>query len=98
MSFQYSNKVSSPSAASTSPVIAKPADSAILKTKAVVITTKLQPEITATSDTLAPPSLTKNRLLSEDKQWHELKIDYSKLTQHYLMLSKIRLTCRYYNW
>jgi hypothetical protein len=100
LSFQYSNKVSSPgTAAPTSAVIAKPQDSAVLKTKTVLTaSTKLQPEITATSDTLAPQFLTKHKVVSEDKQWHELRTDYSKLTQYYLMLSKIRLTCTYCNW
>ncbi|KDR11312.1 protoheme IX farnesyltransferase, mitochondrial [Zootermopsis nevadensis] len=89
----YSNKVSPPPATEPTAVIAKPQDSAVLKPKTVIITTtKLQPEITVTSDKLAPPSLTKHRLVSEDKQWHELRTDYTKLTQHYLMLSKIRLT------
>jgi hypothetical protein len=90
LSFQYSSKVSSPA------VVAKPPDSTLLKNTSVVVTTKLQPGITVTGDTFTPTS-PKHRLVPEDKQWHELRTDYSKLTQHYLMLSKIRLTCKYNN-
>jgi hypothetical protein len=94
LSFQYSNKVSSPSASPS--VVAKPPDSTLLKNTSA-ITTKLQPGITVTSDTFTPPPLPKHKLVPEDKQWHESRTEYSKLTQHYLMLSKIRLTCKYNN-
>lgn len=89
----YSNKVSSLTSAASTSVVAKPPDSTVLKNRSVVITTKLQPGITVTSDTFIPRSSPKHKLVPEDKQWHELRTDYSKLTQHYLMLSKIRLTC-----
>lgn len=55
------------------------------------------PVVQATSDIVVPKTSVKHGVVLEDKQWHELRIDYSKLIQHYLMLSKIRLTCRYHN-
>lgn len=94
--FQYSSKVSSRiSTASASAVIAKTQDS--VKNETASATIKLLPESTATCDAVAPRSSVKHGIISEDKQWHEVKTDYSKLIQHYLMLSKIRLTCRYHN-
>lgn len=88
---KYSGKVSSrTSTASASAVVAKPQDS--VKSETNVVTTKHLPEITATYDIVAPRSSVKSGIVSEDKRWHELKLDYSKLIQHYLMLSKIRLT------
>jgi hypothetical protein len=95
--FQYSSKVSSVTSASSPSVVSKPPDSTLLQNRSVIITTKLQPGITVSSDTFTPPS-PKHRLFSEDKQWHELRTDYSKLAHHYLMLSKIRLTCKYNNF
>ena len=95
-SFQYSGKVSSQtSTASSAAVVAKPQNSVASETP--VVTTKPLSEITATSDVFVPKTSVKRGILLEDKQWHELRIDYSKLIQHYLMLSKIRLTCRYHN-
>jgi len=95
-SFQYSGKVSSQtSTASAAAVVAKPQNSVASETP--VVTTKPLPEITATSDIFVPKTSVKRGIVLDDKQWHELRTDYSKLIQHYLMLSKIRLTCRYHN-
>jgi len=55
------------------------------------------PVVQATSDIVVRKTSVKHGIVLEDKQWHELRIDYAKLIQHYLMLSKIRLTCRYHN-
>ena len=96
ISFQYSGNVSSQtSTASASAAVAKPHNS--LASETPVVTTKPLPEITATSDIFVPKTSVKRGIVLEDKQWHELRMDYSKLIQHYLMLSKIRLTCRYNN-
>lgn len=95
-SFQYSGKVSSQtSTASAAAVVAKPQNGVASETP--VVTTKPLPEITATSDIFVPKTSVKRGIVLGDKQWHELRTDYSKLIQHYLMLSKIRLTCRYHN-
>ncbi|XP_069689228.1 protoheme IX farnesyltransferase, mitochondrial isoform X1 [Periplaneta americana] len=90
----YSNKVSSPiAAASTAPVVAKPRESASLKKETVILTTYLHPEIvSSTCNASAVSSSSKRKVVPQDKQWHELKTDYSKISQHCLMLSKIRLT------
>lgn len=88
---RYSGNVSSQtSTASASAAVAKPHNS--LASETPVVTTKPLPEITATSDIFVPKTSVKRGIVLEDKQWHELRMDYSKLIQHYLMLSKIRLT------
>jgi len=95
-SFQYSSKLSSQtSTASAAAVVAKPQSS--VTSEPPVVTTKPLPEITATSDVFVPKTSVKRGIVLENKQWHEQRINYSKLIQHYLMLSKIRLTCRYHN-
>lgn len=81
--------------ASAAAVVAKPQNSVTVA--APVVTTKPLPEITATNDVLSAKTSLKRGAVLEDKQWQELRIDYSKLIKHYLMLSKIRLTCRYHN-
>ncbi|PSN52221.1 Protoheme IX farnesyltransferase, partial [Blattella germanica] len=86
--YDYSNKVSSPSAASSSsPILAKPRETAPLKNEISILTTKLDPVLSTDTQSSAKP-----KAVTEDKQWHEIKLDSSKLTKHYLMLSKIRLT------
>lgn len=94
-SFQYSGKVSSQTPTASAAAVIKSQNSVASETP--VVTTKPLPEITATSDAFVPKPSVKRDIVLEDKQWHKLRIDYSKLIHHYLMLSKIRLTCRYHN-
>ena len=89
--FQYSNKVSSPSsAAGVLPVVAKPRETAPLKNEISIIKTNFEPSVSSESQ-----STVRHKVVTEDKEWQKIEVDSSKLGKHYLMLSKIRLTCKY---